>query len=245
MFILPFGLFWYFVVKRFAEGNGDLIQSSLIAMLLATGHDVELVTYLFSKPSELSSFLVLALYFTPLFALLAGNDMYASDLGQGFFRFLITRCQRLELFLARFLSIFLLASVLTCLAGLALALSLSANGEYSFAEIYPYLFWILLTLIVYMASFLAYMAIISCLMSSAIATLLVAMVSYTCLLIGISIANAYVNDSGIFSYLLPSGLKTDLIAVDTHDLTLALACLPAYCLIFGILAWLRFKSRNF
>ena len=63
--------------------------------------------------------------------------------------------------------------------------------------------------------------------------------------IGISIANAYVNDSGIFSYLLPSGLKTDLIAVDTHDLTLALACLPAYCLIFGILAWLRFKSRNF
>jgi Cu-processing system permease protein len=245
MFILPFALMWYFVIKNIIDDQSDILQSSMVAMLLGTGHQFDLVTYLYTKPAELSSFLILAIYFTPMFALLAGNDLYASDIGRGYFRLLITRCQRLEIFIARFLSVLILVSISIGIVGLVTVVTLMINSSYETMEMLSYLFWILMILIFYMAPFIAYMAIISSLFNSAISTILVGMVSYTVLIIAIPITNAYLSEGGIFSYLLPSGLKADLMAIDTYDLYTALAVMPVYTFIFLYIAWLRFRNRNF
>lgn len=246
MFLLPFSLIWYFVIKNIINDQSDILQTSMIAMLLGTGYEMSLVSYLYTKPAELSSFLILSIYFTPMFALLAGNDLYASDIGRGYFRLLITRCQRLEIFIARFLSVLIAVSISIIVVGLATVVTIMINSSYEMMELLPYLLWILTILIFYIAPFIAYMAIISSLFNSAISTILVGMVSYTVLIIAIPITNAYLDaDGGIFSYLLPSGLKADLIAIDTYDLYTALAVMPVYTIIFLYIAWLRFRNRNF
>jgi ABC-type transport system involved in multi-copper enzyme maturation permease subunit len=244
MFLLPFSLLWYSVIKSIIDGKTELLQSSLVAMLLGTGHEIELISYLFTKPAEMSSLLILALYSTPMFALLAANDLYASDIGRGYFRLLITRVRRSEIFIARYLSVYLLVSVSITLVGVIAVVTLSMNSDYELMDMVSYLGWILLILLLYMAPFLAYMAIISSYFNSAISSLLMGIVSYTVLIIVLPIANFYMDANDAFSYLIPGKLKPDLMAIGTYDLYYALAALPAYTIIYLCIAWLFFSKRN-
>ena len=92
--------------------------------------------------------------------------------------------------------------------------------------------------------FIAGMAIISSLLNSAIATILLASVGYVILLLGLYIAEAAFDEPALFFYILPSGIKKDLISMDTASMYMALASIPAYTLIFAWMAWAIFKRRN-
>jgi len=245
LFLLPFFFFWYLVLSNFYDGSAaSWIQSNEILMLLSVKFDMNIVSSLFlDNPPSLSVFYLFSLYTMPFFALLVANDMFASDLGNGYFRFLISRCHRLELFLARYLSTFLLTAISFALVGIvATAISIFTEGY----EISPVIFYyakILSILMLYIAPYLAFMAFISAQVNSAIAAIFLGMVSYTSILISIYIANAAF-DTSAFIYLLPSSLKQDLLSTDIQTLIIAISTLPAYFVILASLAWLRFSKRS-
>ena len=246
MYILPYFLFWYLVLKQFYEGAAYTIQTNGVLMLTSIGFDMETLNHLFIElPPSMSAFFIGAIYTTPFFILLAANDLFASDLGSGYFRFLITRCHRLEIFLARCLAVVLIILICTIISGVAAALIATFIEGYAVKVTIPYLLRIIGMLMFYSMPFIAIMAIVSAALNSPIGVILLASVGYTVLLICIYIAEAALDDPLIFFYLLPSGIRKDLISPDNTDVLVALASTPAYTLIFAWLAWTLFKRRNF
>ena len=246
MYILPFVLFWYLVLKRFYDGAANWIQSSDFLMLASTRFDMELISHLFVElPPSMSAFFILALYMTPFFTMLAANDLFATDLGSGYFRFLITRCQRSEIFLARCLSSLMIIASCTVVCAAAAVLIATFIEGYSGTVTGGYFFKITSILILYSIPFIAGMALLSTMLNSAIAVMLLASAGYTLILIGIYIAEAAFDEPVMFFYLLPSGIKKDLISMHSTDLLIAVASTPAYALILAAIAWFLFKRRNF
>lgn len=245
MYILPFSLFWYLVLKRFYEGAANWLQSSDFLMLAGTRFDLEIITHLFVElPPSMSAFFILAIYTTPFFTMLAANDLFATDMGSGYFRFLISRCHRIEIFLARYLSSFLVIAFCTVIAAAAAALIAAFIEDYPITVTAGYFLKITSILILYSLPFIAGMAIISSLLNSAVTAILLASVGYVILLLGIYIAEAAFDEPTLFFYLLPSGIKKDLISMDTASVFMALAAVPAYSLIFAWMAWAVFRRRN-
>lgn len=246
MYILPFSLFWYLVLKRFYDGAANWIQSSDFLMLASTKFDMEIISHLFVElPPSMSAFFILALYTTPFFTMLAANDLFASDLGSGYFRFLITRCQRSEIFLARCLSSLMIITICLLICGAAAALIATFVEGYPATQTGGYFFKIISILIIYSIPFIAGMAVLSAMLNSAIAVMLLACAGYTMILIGIYIAEAAFDEPVMFFYLLPSGIKKDLISMNSSDMLIALVSTPAYTLILACTAWFLFKRRNF
>ncbi|MFQ5658856.1 MAG: hypothetical protein ACE5GZ_00410 [Gammaproteobacteria bacterium] len=246
MFIVPFCLFWYLLLKRFYDGIAAWMQSSEILIFASNWFDLDLLTRLFiDHPPTLSTFLLIALYTAPFFAALAANDMYASDISNGYFRFLISRSRRIEIFLARFLSTFLLTALLLAIAGIAAMLISIYIEAAPLGQALLYTIQIILVVILYSTPYLACMAIVSTMAHSAIAALLLGMVGYVAILVCIFIANHTLTDTNLFAYLLPSGIRPDLVSNDPMARSMALASLPAYTFIFGFLAWAIFRKRNF
>lgn len=246
MYILPFGLFWYLVLKRFYEGAANWIQSSEFLMLAGTKFDLEIISHLFVElPPSLSAYFILGIYTTPFFTMLAANDLFATDLGSGYFRFLITRCHRIEMFLARCLSSLMIIASCTFISGAAALLIATFIEDYSLTLTATYFIKIISILMLYSTPFVAGMAVLSSMLNSAIAVMLLSSVGYTMTLIGIYIAEAAFDEPVMFFYLLPSGIKKDLISQDNAELFMAIASTPAYTLILAWIAWSVFKRRNF
>lgn len=246
VFLLPFTVFWYLVLRRFYQGIASWIQSSGILDIASAHYDAQTIETMFVTHSpSMSAFFIIAVYTTPFFALLAANDMFAADLGRGYFRFLITRCHRLEIFLARYLASFILTSVAILAVGLIATLIAIYIEDYPLKQTLPYYIQICFILCLYMTPFLALMAIISTIVDSAIAALLLGVASYTAILITIAIASAAYPDVQLFVYLLPSGMKNDLFSHNTTSLAITLLTLPAYTFLFAVLAWTVFRRRNF
>ena len=62
------------------------------------------------NPPSMSLFYVISLSIIPFFMVLASYDQFSTDLSSGYFRFLSSRCKRIEIFLARILSAFSLVA---------------------------------------------------------------------------------------------------------------------------------------
>lgn len=91
-------------------------------------------TLFVEQPPLLSAFFLVVLYTAPFFAILAGCDQFASDLGNGFLRFLSARCLRIEIFLGRYLGAYcLLSAAYLCAA--AAAVILSSHNLYEIEDI--------------------------------------------------------------------------------------------------------------
>ena len=246
IFLLPFFLFWYLLLREFYDGIATRLQSSEVLMLLSAKFDMDLIARLLvDHPPSLSAFFIFGLYSTPFFAVLAANDSFASDLGNGYFRFLTARCQRIEIFLGRYLStITLLAAALSVVAVAAGLISIFIEG-YAFSHVLLYAIQITSVLILYTAPHLAYMTIISSMFNSAIAALFLGMLAYISIVFSIFILNILFSETNSFAYLLPSSVKASLIGDDGFAFAVAITSLPAYTLIFAWLGWGIFRKRNF
>ena len=245
MYILPFGLFWYVVLKQFYQGAAYSIQTNGVVILSGIGFDMDTLNHLFIElPPSMSALYLGAIYTAPFFVMLAANDLFSSDLGGGYFRFLVTRCQRSEIFLARCLSCLLIIASCTLICAAITGLIATFIEGYPGTVTSAYFFKIIFILIIYSIPFVAGMAVLSAMLNSAITVMLLAVVGYTLTLLGISIAEVAFHEPVIFNYLLPSGVKKDLISIKSADLWIAIAALPAYTLIYGWAAWSVFRRRN-
>jgi hypothetical protein len=242
VFLIPFLFFWYLNLKFLYERGGQALSSPESIVILSWLYNPEIAQILLILyPPVLSVFLIMVLASTPVFAMLSGNDQLASDSGRQTFRFLLTRCTRSEIFAGRFLSHYLLISLSTLLmAVLATAVSLQ-NDAHSTTAIINYAGQVSLLVLIYILPFVAYMSVISALMSSALSALLMSASVYIILII---LGNYLEHKSGVTIELLPGGLKEYLFDINPHDFYIGVGGLLAFTCIYFCIGWLVFRKRN-
>ena len=245
-FIIPFLLFWLLILYNLDENVISKLQSIEVFTATSAWLNVEIAKKLFLEhPPVLSAFLIISFMTAPVFMLLAGNDQFSSDLADGYYRFLSTRCKRLEIFLGKYLSSLCLVSISLIIAGsCCLAFSLYYE-EYSFSVVSVYFFQIILILVLYHACLLSYTAIISATIKSPLGSLLLAGVGYAALLFIGFVGNTMHGNTEVFSYILPGSLKPFLLDIGSPTALGATLSLPAYIIVYGLVAWTIFKRRNF
>jgi len=239
VFLIPFFCFWYWIFRIFIKkGTEFLVSEESYVITYFFFRDTEIVqTLLVNNPPTLSVFLILSITTMPFFVMLAGNNQLASDAGAQTFRYLLTRCTRIEIFFSRFISAYLLtASTIILAAVIATIISLQFD-KYTMTETLYYAQQVLLLTLVYVIPFLAYMSAVSAFMSSALGTLLMSIVLYIVLIV----LGYYLPFE--FS-LLPSGLKENLYILNKSNLTYALTGIMAYTLIYTGIGWSIFRKRN-
>ncbi len=238
LFLIPFLFFWYWLFYLFIKQGTDFLVSQQSFVITAWLFNPETAqSLLLINPPTLSVFLILSLATMPFFVMLAGNNQLASDANNKTFRYLLTRCTRFEIFLARFISAYLLMAIATiCVGVIATIISLQYDG-YALPETSQYAVQIILLTLLYALPFFTYMSAISAFMSSALGTLLMSMVLYILLII----FSHYMWEE--FS-LLPSYLKDTLLVSGTSDINIAIFGLLAYTLIYASLGLIIFRKRN-
>ncbi len=241
-FLIPFTLFWYGNLRLLNEGGAEFLSSIDGLMLITKLTNLQVAQeLLILHPPTLSMFLLTALTAMPLFVILGANNQLATDAASGTFRYLLSRCTRLEIFLSRFLSAYCLIAMAILLACLASTLISISNDNHELNETISYALQSLSLVLLYTLAYVAFMSIISALMSSALGTIIMSACVYLLLLFVIFYLR---NDFSAIHYLIPSAFKNDLIGVSSDNLTLAISGLLAVSIIYLCIAWIIFRKRN-
>jgi hypothetical protein len=244
VFLMPFFLCWFIVFKQINKGVTQMLQSQEGIMITSAIYGTDGALNLFiDNPPSVSLFYLISLSTIPFFAVLASYDQFSSDLGSGFFRFLIARCKRMEIFLARFLSAFSLIAGAFLIATIICAILSINNDGYAMTEILIYSVQIYLILLLYTLPFIAYMSVISSLVSSTLAAIFLGMSGYAAIWF-LNLFTFFTEQKDVFSYLLASSMKQHLFELDTNKFFIALAILPIYLLVYAGLGFRIFNQRN-
>lgn len=246
IFLAPFSLYWFLVFYHISTNKdalGKVTSQEAVAAMEYYGAETAMNLFV-NHPISVSLPFCLLLITTPFFVVLASFGQFCTDLRSGFFRFIITRCSRLDIFLARLLSALLLVIcaflTVTCISTV---LSLLNDGFPALAVLqYAAQTW--LTLMLYALPFIAMMSLLSALFNSQIAVLFIGFSACTLIYIFFIYATA-TQGSSLVAFLLPIALLNDLVALDKSDYLSALAILPVYFLAYAILAFTVFDRRNF
>ena len=223
----------------------DMFQSQegIMATSAIYGTDGALELFI-DHPPSISIFYLVTLQLLPFFMVLAAYDQFSTDLGSGFLRFLVVRCKRLEIFLARYLSALSLVAGTFLLGTLVAAILALRSDDYSVPEVLLYSGQVYLTLLLYAMAFIAYMSLISSLVSSTLASLFLGFAGYA-LLWFLKFMSLFITELGdVFSYAMASTFKDSLIRMGTADYFTALAIIPFYILVYCTLAYVIFNRRN-
>jgi hypothetical protein len=245
LFLVPFALCWYGFLRYNQEAVDVFRRPEGFLMLSKILDEYAAKALLLDNPLLLSVFFVTALFTAPFFVLLAAHDQTASDIGSGFFRFLTSRCTRLEIFLGRYLSALAYVVIAYSVVALAATFLSVLNDGTPVIDTALYAAQIILSIMLYAAPLVAFAALTSALCSSAVGALLLAMAGYVAVLICMWLGNDLFSAAAPLSYLLPSGLRTELFGGDPLLSSLAAACMPVYALVYGWVAWKTFSMRNF
>lgn len=241
-FLIPFALFWYSTLRVLHKGGAEFLSSIEGLMLISTLTSLQVAqVLLILHPPILSVFLLIALTVTPLFVFLGANNQLASDASSGSFRYLLPRCTRAEIFISRFLSSYFIIAIGVSCACLASTIISLDSDKHELNETIAYALQSLSLVLLYTLPYVAFMTIISALMSSALGTILMAACIYFMTLVLIIYLHG---DFPSIGYLLPSAFKEDLIGIAGNDLTIAISGLLAMTTIYLYIAWIIFRKRN-
>lgn len=261
-FLIPFSLFWFVMLYIFSRdsvqildymsfGDGQNVPSpeqltqftnQLVYEAVSQKYGTATADSLFlDKPRLLSFTYLCGLITMPAFAFLAGHNQLASDTHRGAFRFLLSRCTRLEIFAGRFLSSWtLFAFSWLVIFSICLSILITQSVIHYQTDI-NFALRLYFGVLIYGTSFIAFSSIVSAKCRSGIGALLLCIIAYVVLLIIIGIGNNYFN---AFNYLSPSALQEALFVAEFNTLIMNAIYLLIYIFIFTSLAYYLFKQRN-
>ena len=244
VFLVPFFLCWYTIHTQLKKGVSEILQSQEGILVTSKIYGLDGAVNLFvTHPPTVSVFFLVTLSSAPFFAVLAGFDQFSSDTGNGYFRFLSTRCSRLEICCARFLSALLLfCSALLLVAGATAFLSLM-NDDYSRHEIMLYTSQVYAITALYATAYLAYMSLISSMTASAIGSLFLGYFGYAVVWFA-GFFFVLGNGKPLASYLLVSAHRDRLLSVETGSIGMGAVLLILYSVCYFLLAFYFFRRRN-
>ena len=246
VFLVPFALFW-FITFYYLVGDENLIgkftSSETENLMKIYGYDT--VTNLFiNHPISISLPHMLLVITTPFFIVLAAYGQFCTDMKAGFYRFLTTRCTRIELFLGQFLSaICLVFAAYFIVTIISTVLSLQNDG-FPVSAVILYALQTYFAAILYALPYIALMALLSAFFNSQVGVLFVGM-GFCGIVYLFFIYSVVTNGVSYVAFSLPIGLFRDLFKLETSEYFIALAMLPAYFVVYCTLAITVFDRRNF
>lgn len=245
LFFTFFLIYWFWLFSLLADGEARALGTREAGLVLNWLFDARFTQTLFvDRDPTLSAVFFLALGSAPLFVIIAASDQTATDIGTRYMRFLLPCCQRHEIFVARFISAFILvcfAWALIC-AG---AVILTAIAGTMRASSIPYAIQIYISLCLYSLPIIGLMSFFAAAIASTGLAMLAGVSAYMILAALGWYANAFKNDSiGWFAYILPSAFKSHLLGIGGKSAFSAFIAMPIYTAIFTALGWFTFSRRD-
>ncbi|MBO93840.1 MAG: hypothetical protein CMI32_02935 [Opitutales bacterium] len=241
-------IFWYMVLKGFADGLAEEIEKGeIVSVLFLWFFSGITPEQLFNTPStSLFLYKMLALMSTHYFVIIMTSDQTASDVGNRYFRYLATRCGRTELYLGRLLSVICITLVTIVLAGIAALFTAGfIDGEItSEAFTFAVRTWLWLTVVslpfvalgAMVAAWSGSMAI-TMLTSAAVAFLVPQLFDY------VELAWRKVEGIERWRSYFPGGWSNEILVGETTTMTILVPLL--YTFLFAWIGCRKFKQREF
>ncbi len=246
-FIIPYFFFWFIFFQYISKPAVEWLQSAHGFGLTnwffdKVLNDRDLAMQMFvDRSTSLSVYLLVSVSLTPLFILIAANNQYSSDASRGAFRFILTRATRAELYLSRFIAVMLLIVICTFITSTWASLQAYLNNEDELRALILFGFQTFTLLSFYSLPFVAFMSAVSVMTRSAFGCLFSGMMMYVFIL---TLSIILKDDFSYSSYLIPGGLKSTLINIDTENFIISVAALSCYTLVYFICGWFFFKRRD-
>ena len=246
LFLVFFAVFWLWIFSKLSGGAAQWLANPEGSVVIGWLFDPKVARSLFvDRSATLSAFFLIAVSTVPVFVLFAASDQTANDIGSKYLRFLTPRCNRLEIYVARFLG----ASILVTLAYgvvtlIAMLMGLFVDG----ASLVPLLIdgsQVLITLVVYSLPFIALMSFCSVVVGSAGLSALVGISVYVVVLIVVAVIRIKMPQAAeMVAYLIPNATKGLILQLQWPTLLQAMLIVPIYVLAYGYLGWRIFSKRD-
>lgn len=242
-FIIPYFLFWYLVFDNVMLLAVEWLQSTQgIIFISWITQDQELALELFvDRSASLSIYLLVSITLTPLFIIVAANNQYSSDITRGAFRFLLMRATRAEIYVSRFIAVSSLVLICISITSAWALIQALLNEEDTLEALTVFGLQTFVLVFIYSLPFIAFMSMVSAFARSAFGSLFLGMMLYAILAI---ISFWFKSDISHAIYLIPSGVKSFLIDINTENILIAIAALLSYTLFYFVCGWHIFKRRD-
>lgn len=245
IFLVPFGLFWYWALGLLADGGAQWLARPEAGLFASWLLNPEMAAGLLrDQPPSLSAFYYLCLATMPFFMILAAANQTSSDRASRYFRLLLPRALRGEIYLSRLIAVGLLAGAAIAIAwAFSVGIALSRDGRAT-TEVLDSALRLLPVLLLYGSSFIALMAVVSALVDSAAISALLGLTGYLLLSYLFGRLAAQWPTTGFLGFLLPGSLRMMLLNVqDPHWWSVVLV-LPLYTGAYSLVGWWLFRSRD-
>jgi len=246
LFLVFFSVFWLWVFSKFGQVNTQWLRNPEGTMVLSWLFDAKTAQALFvDRNPAFSLFYLVAINTAPLFVLFAASDQTANDIGSKYLRFLLPRCQRSEIYLGRFFGCVLLVWAAYIAVSLIAALWVVIFNDASFSSIIIEWLWVVISLMIYVLPFIAFMSLCSALVGSAGLSALLGLGSYLIVVIIVGIMGIrWEGMADAIGWILPNAIKPWVLLMDLGALLKAIFVGGIYVLIYGWLGWLMFVRRD-
>jgi len=253
LFLIFFALFWLWILWQASGGvaqslgktSDQLDEVWLLSWVFSKLFDGDQQTLFVNHPATLSFYYVLAISTMPLFALLAASNQTASDIGSKYLRFLIPRCTRMEIYLARFIGSSLLVNVAyLAITLIAMVLSNAIDPNASIASVLIYGLQITLSIFFYSLPFIAIMALCSASLGSASLSALTGTSVYSIVALSVTFAGYRWPEAEFAAYLIPSVSKSLHFSLAFGDLMAAGFIATVFVIVFTAFGWRVFSKRD-
>ena len=246
LFLVFFAVFWLWLFSKMVGGAAQWLSNPEGNMVIGWLFDPQVARSLFiNRAPTLSAFFLLAVSTMPVFVLFAASDQTANDIGSKYLRFLTPRCNRLEIYLARFIGAVLLvamAYVAVTLVATLISLFVDQSGKGSLV-IDAVL--VMVSLIVYSLPFIALMSLCSVVVGSAGLSALVGISVYVVVLLVVAILGYRMPGAAeVVGYLLPNATKPWILQLQWSTWIQAVLMVPLFVLGYGYIGWRIFSKRD-
>lgn len=246
LFLVFFGVFWLWLFSKMTGGAAQWLANPDGNMVLGWLIDPQVARSLFvNRSASLSAFFLMAVSTVPLFVLFAASDQTANDIGSKYLRFLTPRCNRIEIFVARYLG----AVILVAMAYLAITLVAMLLAWFvdkvSLTVLLTDTVLVFLSLLVYALPFIALMSLCSVIVGSAGLSALVGISVYVVVLIVVAVIRIKMPQvADVVAFLLPNATKPLVLQLQWSTLIQTILIVPLYVAFYGFLGWRIFSRRD-
>ncbi len=246
LFLVFFAVFWMWLFSKLAGGGAQWLANPEGNILIGWLFDPQVARSLFTGRSPtLSAFFLLAVSTVPMFVLFAASDQTANDIGSKYLRFLTPRCNRIEIFVARFIGAAILVAVAYTVITLIATVMAMVVDDSAFTSVVMDSVLVTLSLIVYALPFIALMSLCSAVVGSAGLSALVGISVYVVVLVTVAVINIKLPQvAEVVAYLIPNATKGLIIQLQWTHFLQALIWVPVYVLVYGFLGWRIFSRRD-
>ena len=246
LFLVFFSVFWLWVLWKLSSGNAKMLSNAETGFILSLFIDPKVIQSLFvGRAPTFSAYFYLAMSSVPMFVLLAASDQTANDIGSKYLRFLTPRCNRLEIFVGRFFGATILISFAYILVTIIAALISMAVDNNGVSLVLADLPLVLVSLVLYLIPFVAFMSLCSVIVGSAGLSALMGVSVYVVMLVIISVIGIKSKDfAEVISYIIPNSTKFQYLQLSWVKMMGASLLVPVYVVAYGLLGWMIFSKRD-